>query len=95
MKLITTRSQKELLPSPQIVEQKQVDDVNFFEIEETGAKLSMREAKLLVESFCSLFIDRDIKVEESQNQSTVLSSSSTSNTESNQSAISSSQSASS
>ena len=95
MKLITTRSQKELLPLPQIVEQKQVDDVNFFEIEETGAKLSMREAKLLVESFCALFIDRDIKVDDSQNQSTVLSSSSTSNTESSQSAISSSQSASS
>ena len=49
------------MPLPQIVEQKQVDDVNFFEIEETGAKLSMREAKLLVESFCALFIDREIK----------------------------------
>ena len=53
MKLITTRSQKELLPSANIVQQKQVDDVNYFEIKETGAKLSMREAKLLVESFCS------------------------------------------
>ena len=82
MKLITTRSQKELLPSANIVQQKQVDDVNYFEIKETGAKLSMREAKLLVESFCSLFIDRDINIEDSQNQS-MLSSSSTSNTDSN------------
>ena len=82
MKLITTRSQKELLPSANIVQQKQIDDVNYFEIKETGAKLSMREAKLLVESFCSLFIDRDINIEDSQNPS-VLSSSSTSNTDSN------------
>ena len=46
------------------MKQKQIDSSYYFEVKETGAKLSMREAKLLIESFCALFIDREIKKED-------------------------------
>ena len=56
----TFLDKKELLPAEQIVKQKQIDSTYYFEVKETGAKLSMREAKLLIESFCALFVDREI-----------------------------------
>jgi len=39
-------------PESNILEQKTVDESEYFEIQDTGAKVSLRDAKSLLETFC-------------------------------------------
>jgi len=39
-------------PEPDIVLKKTADESQYFEVESTGARISMRDAKLLLSIFC-------------------------------------------
>lgn len=51
MKTITSRSKKELLPYPDIIETKQneLPEIDYIEVKETGAKLVVRDAKIFID----------------------------------------------
>lgn len=47
MQVITMRSKNkgELIPETEIIQTKKADEGSYLEVEETGAKISMRDAK--------------------------------------------------
>ena len=63
----------ELLPLPNIAKLKQQEESSYLEVPQTGAKISMRDAKQLIEQFClelagvKVKLQKPAKVEESEN----------------------------
>jgi len=54
MKQITGRQKQELLPEPNIIQEKQLLGSDYIYLPKTGAKLTARDAKIFIDQFCLL-----------------------------------------
>jgi hypothetical protein len=56
------RNKGELVPATDIIPTKKSDEASYLEVKDTGAKISMRDAKQLIESFCLAASDKSISL---------------------------------
>jgi hypothetical protein len=57
MQAIAFRSGNEIQPEEDIVERNQKRNDEYFEVSETGALVTMREARQLLEQFCQAMME--------------------------------------
>ena len=56
------RNKGEIVPAIDIIPTKKSDEASYLEVPDTGAKISMRDAKQLIESFCLAASDKSISL---------------------------------
>ena len=64
MKKITTKTQREVVPEAHVLRLRCQQQEDFYEVEETGAKVTAKQAKLLIEKFCTDFIEKSVPLDE-------------------------------
>ena len=63
MKKITTKTQREVIPESHVLKLRRQQQEEHFEVESTKAKVTAKQAKLLIEKFCQDFIEKSMPLD--------------------------------
>ena len=64
MKKITTKTQREVVPERHVLHLRRQQQEEYFEVSSTKAKVTAKQAKMLIEKFCTDFIEKSLPIDE-------------------------------